>query len=480
LTAATDKKPSQKVLLIGRDAKIQNSVQGLASEIFVADDLNEAKSILDNIDVDFVLIESIFCPAAIKEFFSSTSLGKKSIIIGAKNNNKASETDYLNIGAADYLADGENRASLSDIIANLNARTYLTHSANYNDSGFFLNDFAASIPIAGKSASIGQTLKMLELVGTSNCNPVLIIGQTGTGKESAAKAVHCIRHPNKPFVAVNCAALTANLLESELFGHVKGAFTSADKEKTGLLELAGEGTLFLDEISEIPLELQAKLLRVLQEKTFRKVGGLNDTKCDATIIASSNRNLKIEVAEKRFRADLYYRLNICPIVLAPLNSEKRRQDIPLLAEYFLSTTTIYPEKNKKIKGFTPLAIQALMQYNWPGNIRELKNVVERAVLLEAGWKIGMDSIIIDPTEQIDPAEFAKDSPSDKLKDFSLLAAEKELIKRALAQTNGQKSRAAALLGITRATLYAKLKQYDIEDDSANSPCEQNAEELLSA
>lgn len=466
--------PSKKVLLIGRDTETQNSVQGLASEIFVADDFGEAKSILGNIDVDFVLIESVFCPAAIKEFFSSTFLGKKSIIIGAKNNDKASEADYLNIGAAAYLSD---IADLSGIIKNINNPTSPAHS---DDSGFFLNDFAASIPIAGKSISITQTLKMIELVAASNCNPVLIIGQTGTGKESAAKAIHCVRHPDKPFVAVNCAALTANLLESELFGHVKGAFTSADKEKTGLLELAADGTLFLDEISEIPLELQAKLLRVLQEKTFRKVGGLNDIKCDATIIASSNRNLKIEVAEKRFRPDLYYRLNICPVVLAPLNSEKRKQDIPLLAEYFLTTSTIYPEKNKKIKGFTPLAIQALMQYNWPGNIRELKNVVERAILLETGWKIGMDSIIIDPTEQIDPAEFAKDSPSEKLKDFSLIAAEKELIKRALVQTSGQKSRAANLLGITRATLYAKLKQYDIEDDSANSPFEQNVEELLSA
>jgi two-component system response regulator HydG len=177
---------------------------------------------------------------------------------------------------------------------------------------------------------------------------------------------------------------------------------------------------------------------------------------------------------------LYYRLAICPVVLAPLNSEKRRQDIPLLAEYFLSTTTIHLEKTKKIKGFTPLAIQSLMRYNWPGNIRELKNVVERAVLLELGNRIGLDSIIIDPTEQIDPAEFAKDEPSEKLKDFSLIAAEKELIKRALAQTSGQKSRAANLLGITRATLYAKLKQYDIEDDSAASACEQYAEELMSA
>ena len=475
LMITTDNVALKKILIIGKNTDLQNSAATIPAEIFAADDLAEAQNLIDNIDVDIVLIENSFPPANIREFFSLTSLDKKSVIVAANNNQKYSETDYLNTGAFAYIENNFELNGLADIIK------AVTGNERPAETGFFLNSFASAVPIAGKSAAIQHTLKMIELIGSSSCDPVLIIGQTGTGKESAAKAIHCIRHPDKPFVAVNCAALTTNLLESELFGHAKGAFTGADKEKTGLLELAGTGTLFLDEISEIPLELQAKLLRVLQEKTFRKVGGISDIKCQATIIASSNRNLKDEVGEKRFRHDLYYRLNICPVVLTPLSSEKRRWDIPILAEYFLSTTAIYPEKSKKIKGFTPPAIEALMQYDWPGNIRELKNVVERAVLLETTDKIGIDSIIIDPAEHIDSIEYTKDSPSEKLKDFSLIKAEKELIKRALIETDGQKTRAAGLLGITRATLYAKLKQYDFEQDDNLSfarpkPSETQAEE----
>ncbi|MDD5133959.1 MAG: sigma-54 dependent transcriptional regulator [Phycisphaerae bacterium] len=471
----TDKVTLKKILIIGKNTELQDSAAraSIPAEIFAADDLAEAQNLIESIDVDIALIENSLPPANIQKFFSLTALNKKTVIVATDDRNKYSKTDYLNSGVFAYIENISGPNGLADIIK------AVTEDEKPAEVGFFLNSFASSVPIAGKSPAIAHTLKMIELVGSSSCNPVLVIGQTGTGKESAAKAVHRIRHPDKPFVAVNCAALTANLLESELFGHAKGAFTGADKEKTGLLELAGAGTLFLDEISEIPLELQAKLLRVLQEKTFRKVGGLGDVECQATIIASSNRNLKDEVREKRFRGDLYYRLNICPVVLAPLSSEKRKQDIPILAEYFLSTTDIYPEKSKKIKGFTPPAIEALMQYDWPGNIRELKNVVERAVLLETTDKIGIDSIIIDPAEHIDSVEYAKDSPSEKLKDFSLIKAEKELIKRALVETDGQKTRAAGLLGITRATLYAKLKQYDFEQND-NLPFAQNESSEIEA
>ncbi len=301
---------------------------------------------------------------------------------------------------------------------------------------------------------------MIRLVAQSSCNPVLIIGETGTGKELAARAVHILRHgSDRKFVAVNCAALTANLLESELFGHVKGSFTSADRDKTGLLELAAQGTIFLDEISEMPLDLQANLLRVIQEKTFRKVGGLHDITCNATILTSSNRNLLKEVEKGKFRRDLYYRLTICPITLAPLRSSNRKDDIPLLADYFIKNSTICPEKTDKIKGLTKLAIQSLQNHTWPGNVRELRNVIERAILLETTDKIGMTNLIIHPeqgtAENYDPA-----APS--LSDFSLERAEKELIAKALSEANWQKTKAAALLGITRATLYAKVKQYNIQ------------------
>ena len=330
-------------------------------------------------------------------------------------------------------------------------------------SRFFAEDLAGSVSMVGKSAAIRNALRMIRLVAGSRCDPILIVGETGTGKELAAKAVHTLRHPNDPFVAVNCAALTATLLESELFGHVKGAFTGADRDKTGLLEVAGRGTLLLDEISEMPLDLQAKLLRVLQEKTFRKVGGIKDIPCDATIIASSNRNLKSEVQANRFRRDLYYRLDVGPIMLAPLRSPERKEDVRILAEYFLESSTICPEKCRKVTSLTRLAMEALEKHDWPGNVRELRNVIERAILLETTDKIGLSGIIIDPTEC---APASENSTAGFVRGFSLAKAERELISRALQETGWQKTRAAALLGITRATLYAKVKQYNIAKDSS--------------
>lgn len=324
---------------------------------------------------------------------------------------------------------------------------------------FFAEDFAASVSMVGRSEAIKHTLKITKLVALSRCNPVLIVGETGTGKELAAEAIHFLRHPQERFVAVNCAALTANLLESELFGHVKGAFTGADREKTGLLELAGDGTLFLDEISEMPIDLQAKLLRILQERTFRKVGGIKNIKFNATIIASSNRNLRKETNANRFRADLYYRLNISPITIAPLRSPRRRQDIQLLAEYFLKTSTICPEKQNKITTLTKLATEALQKYDWPGNVRELRNVIERAILYETTDKIGLSNIVIDTDDLCD------EPTTGNIRNYSLVKAERELISRALQETGWQKTHAAALLGITRATLYAKLKQYNIQKGS---------------
>jgi len=311
-----------------------------------------------------------------------------------------------------------------------------------------------------------EEYRLLRRVAQSRCNPVLVLGETGTGKEVAAQAIHQIRAAGQPFVAVNCAALTANLLESELFGHVKGAFTGADREKTGLCELAGAGTLFLDEVSEMPLDLQAKLLRLLQERAFRKVGGVQETPCRATIVASSNRPLKAEVQGNRFRRDLYYRLAICPISLAPLRSPRRRDDIPVLAEYFLRTSTICPEKRGKITALTGLAVETLLRHDWSGNIRELRNVIDRAILLEETNKIGLSSIVLDAEamESVEPGSLV---PSG-LRDFSLAKAERELIARALKETGWQKTRAASLLGITRATLYAKVKQYHIEPDQGTS------------
>jgi len=317
--------------------------------------------------------------------------------------------------------------------------------------------------IIGTSEGLIKVFKLIKQVANSK-TIILVRGETGTGKELAARAVHILRNgARQKFVAINCAALTANLLESELFGHTKGSFTSADREKTGLLELADGGTVFLDEISEMPLDLQAKLLRVLQERRFRKVGGLEEIECKATLIASSNRNLLQEVENGRFRRDLYYRLCVCPIPLAPLRAESRKEDILLLAEYFIQTSTICPEKKGKIKGLTSMAAEMLTRYHWPGNVRELKNVIERAILLEAGDRIGTANLLLNPALAFEMDQAEGNANSLRIKDFSLEKAEKELVKKALDEAGWQKSRAASLLGITRATLYAKVKQYNLQE-----------------
>ena len=314
------------------------------------------------------------------------------------------------------------------------------------------------VEFVGHGEATVSMLETIRLVSLSGCDPVLLLGETGTGKELAARAVHAWRClDGERFVAVNCAALTANLLESELFGHVKGAFTGAGVDKTGLFEVAGSGTIFLDEISEMPADLQAKLLRVLQERTFRKVGGIEDIPCPATVIASSNRDLLAESAAGRFRKDLYYRLAVFPITLAALRDPRRCGDIPLLAEYFLATSKLSAGPRAPVLGED--VRRRLLAHDWPGNVRELRNVIERALILAAGGPITLAHLVFDQSGASQPASPGADLDAGA---FSLETAEREFIVRALKETGWQRTRAAALLGITRATLHAKLKRYDIQ------------------
>ena len=479
----------RRIVVVSKDPEVQQLAQEYGREVFGADNLDDALDIVQTVNPDLMLFDHRFGPRHIHEFrdkADKNSIDVPIVVVGGDDNNIDLSTEFIQTGAYDYLKSRQDYAQLEQIINRINIKSKRPPPHSYHPEGcshseqstshFFAEDLAGSVSMVGCSKAILNTLKMIKLVAASRCNPILIVGETGTGKELAAKAIHILRHPNQRFVAVNCAALTVNLLQSELFGHVKGSFTGADREKTGLMELAQSGTLLLDEISEMPIDLQAKLLRVLQEKTFRKVGGIKNIPCSATIIASSNRNLKNEVQANRFRRDLYYRLNISPITLAPLRSQERRQDIRLLAKYFLKTSTICPEKCGKITSLTELAIEALERHDWPGNVRELSNVIERAILLETTDKIGLNAIYIDPTEW---SEVSEGLTPGLIKDFSLAKAERELIARALQKTGWQKTRAAALLGITRATLYAKVKQYNIEKDSyiANGPVKQEQNEL---
>jgi DNA-binding NtrC family response regulator len=454
----------RRIVVVSKDAEVQQLTRQVAKEIFVADDLNEASDIIETVNPDLILLDHHFNPTHIHEFLNTTdktSTNVPVVVVGDDENDTDLSAEYIQTGACDYLQGRKDYRRLEQIVSRIKSKAK-TSDFEINTSDFFAEDCAASACIVGRSKAILNTLKMIKLVAASRCNPILIVGETGTGKELAAKAIHTLRHPDQEFVAVNCAALTANLLESELFGHTKGSFTGADREKTGLLELAGSGTLFLDEISEMPVDLQAKLLRVLQEKTFRKVGGIKNIPCNATIIASSNRNLTKQIQANRFRLDLYYRLNTYPITIAPLRAPERREDIQLLAKYFLKTSTICPEKANKITSLTKLAVEALERHNWLGNVRELRNVIERAVLLETTNKIGLSSIVIAPAEYSEPPE---NTAPAHIKDFSLAKAERELISRALQETGWQKTQAAALLGISRATLYAKVEQYNIEKGS---------------
>jgi len=457
------------VLLVGRSSppgaslrRGEGPLRDICDELFEVEDFEEAIAQLRRSPADVVVVAESLEPTQRSPGWDVEEAvrGVRRIHLVATRTPVVVVTDepdpdlavrFVHAGAVDYVPAPLVGDSLQRLVA------AGSRNGGADRERFFHPDCPAGVPFVGHSEAVATALGHLRAVAESNCDPVLLLGETGTGKELAARAVHEVRHgPRREFVAVNCAALTANLLESELFGHVKGSFTGADRDKAGLFELAGTGTIFLDEISEMPRELQAKLLRVLQERTFRKVGGTRDIPCRATIVASSNRDLLGEVAKGGFRRDLYYRLAVFPISIPPLRSEQRRSDIALLAEYFIQTSRI--SKPDRARGLTREAREKLLSHDWPGNVRELRNVIDRALILEKSDRIGPDSIILDvPASRRDRGE----SQPPACGEFSLEAAERQFILRALKETGWQRTRAAALLGITRATLHAKLKRYDI-------------------
>jgi DNA-binding NtrC family response regulator len=439
----------EKVVVVGKSVETQELGRAIAEAVFSADDTHDAHELVGSIRPDMVIVDETIHTEHWRNFLDTINEKGNAlpvVLIGEDENAE----EFAGLGGYAVVGEADREERLSEIARKIWTKRLVAGTAA-----------AGAGMIVGHSAATKRLCDMITMVAKSACNPVLIMGETGTGKEVAAKAVHAIRHgEGEVFVGINCAALTATLLESELFGHVKGAFTGAEKEKTGLLELAGTGTVLLDEISEMPLDLQAKLLRVLQERTFRKVGGTKEIALKATVIASSNRNLSKEAAAGKFRQDLYYRLSICPIIISPLRAANRSGDIAVLAEHFLRTATICPEKTGKITGFTKLAMEALCRYDWPGNVRELRNVIDRAIMFETTDKIGTASLVFNP-EAMMGEEDGEGTAAASASDFSLERAEKELIGRALQEAGWQKTRAAGMLGITRATLYAKVKQYDI-------------------
>lgn len=301
--------------------------------------------------------------------------------------------------------------------------------------------------IVGNSLPMQELLEMISYVATTEAT-VLITGESGTGKELVAAALHenSERHDG-PFVKVNCAALADTLLESELFGHEKGAFTGADRRREGKFVQADRGTLFLDEIGETTQAMQVKLLRVLQEHELQRVGGEETLKVDVRILAATNRDLASEVKAGNFREDLYYRLNVVTLAVPPLR--ERRGDIPLLVDYFVRK---FAEKNRRtVESVTPRCMELLVSYGWPGNVRELENAIERGVILMRGEQLSEKSLPLPIQKQ----EGEITAPS------SLQEAEKVLILQTLEETGGNKSEASRRLGITRKTLQNKLQRYDL-------------------
>ena len=353
-------------------------------------------------------------------------------------------------GAYDYIVKPFNPEDLSMTI-----RKIIEHQKLVKENLYLRKELKKQYRLHDMVSKNHKMIEIFELVKTvaKSSSTVLVEGESGTGKELLSRAIH-MESPRRdaPFVTVSCAALSESLLESELFGHEKGAFTGADQARSGKIELAKDGTLFLDEIGDISLKLQMDLLRVLEEKEFRRVGGTQLIPVNSRIIAATNRDLKKAIEEEKFREDLYYRLNVISVYLPPLR--ERKEDVPLLVEHFLERFNI--EMGKNVEGIAESAMRLLLDYGWPGNARELRNVIERAMVVTKG------RMILDADLSLPQA------PGVSLSDTrgkSLSEMEKEHICRILQENRWNIIRSAQVLGIDRVTLYNKIRKYELKKET---------------
>ncbi|MFB3926783.1 MAG: sigma-54-dependent transcriptional regulator [Syntrophales bacterium] len=317
--------------------------------------------------------------------------------------------------------------------------------------------FSQDYELTGESKSIVELKETISIIAPTNAW-ILIMGENGTGKELVARSIHRqSRRSKKPFIEVNCAAIPEELIESELFGHEKGSFTGATTAKRGKFDLANEGTIFLDEVADMSLKAQAKILRILQEKKFERVGGTRLIETDVRVLAATNKNLEKEMEEGRFRQDLFYRLNVIPLFIPPLRD--RKEDIPALVERFLKEFS--HKEGKEEKKISPEAMSIMMEHNWPGNVRELKNVIERLVILTAS-----DLITADDIPPFIKANHKSEEDKEFFQEDSFRAAkmewEKKYILKKLQEHNGNISRTADSIGLERSNLHKKIKTYGLE------------------
>jgi two-component system response regulator AtoC len=309
----------------------------------------------------------------------------------------------------------------------------------------------------GKSQTMVSIFEMIKKVADYK-STVLISGESGTGKELVARAIHGnSQRADKPFIAVNCGAIPENLLESELFGHIKGAFTDATRNKSGLFEEADKGTIFLDEIGELPIILQVKLLRVLQDEEIRRVGDTKPIKVDVRVVAATTRDLEKEVGEGNFRDDLFYRLNVLPISLPTLR--ERKEDVPLLVDHFIQRFN--DRLDLKVKGLTQEALDILVNFPWRGNVRQLENTIERAMIFVQGDKLDINDLPSEVKESNENEKLFFDGNELSIKRSSRVL-EKELIRKALQKTNGNRTQAAKILEISHRALLYKIKEYGVD------------------
>jgi len=360
-------------------------------------------------------------------------------------------------GAYDYL---EKNFDLEDLKAVI--KDALSKKGVKEEDAVFMKDVEDALcfgNMIGKSKGMLKVYSLVRKVANTAAN-ILITGESGTGKELVAGAIHeNSSRKDKPFVIINCGGIPENLLESELFGYMKGAFSGAHVDKPGLFEVAHMGTIFLDEIGELPQFLQVKLLRVVQEKTFRRIGGTENIKVDVRIISATNQDLEQKVKNSDFREDLYYRLNVIPVKIPPLR--ERNEDIPLLARYFIEKYS--KEFGKEIKKISPYALRLLMEYPFFGNVRELENIIERSVALETTNIILPENLIMPGTGEIDENTVLSAGIPEKGINLNeeLASVEKLLIKKALQKANGSKTKAAKYLNISFDSLRYRLEKPDI-------------------
>lgn len=355
-----------------------------------------------------------------------------------------SAVEAMKKGAYEYITKPFDLDELIIKVKNIQERKILKKENVALKAYFGMNK---TVSIIAKSGSMQNILGVIEGIRDSDCN-ILLTGESGVGKSLLAKIIHFTsRRQNMPFISINCATLTEELLASELFGHEKGAFTGAIKTKQGLVEIADRGTLFLDEIAEMSTNLQAKLLKVIEDGEFYRVGGTKPNKVDVRFIAATNQHVSTIISEGKFREDLYYRLNVIEIFIPPLR--ERRDDIEPLCMYFLQKHL--PKSNKKIEGFSKNALEILMKYNFPGNVRELENIIERAIIL------GKSSVIMPENLPQSLAMFQIETVTpSSIK--TLEEINKEYAERVLESVNGNKSKTAKLLGISRTSLWRVLKK----------------------